>query len=369
VKERTTSFTQKYRFGFNNQEHEIELGDYYSFEYRVHDARLGRFLSVDPLAHKYPFYSPYQFCSNSPIMSIELEGLETSNIVNTTERWAEGTDGNENNIPKLDVLTIRPKPTKMQSFWKGFKSTLKVAAIVVVASAVIMATGGAAAAALAAAAPYLVGLGMVATANEGIAVVTGRSSFGLGTELTENERWERAGSFIAGGITMGAATAATKATKGVKSLTKSKVNLNIDTEINPGSRVIGQGETAQVTPELKLNTTPITGKAPPGDALKTEMNSAATELFPNSGPIMRSLSAASKAEILAKKFKMNINSPLTRQVLNSLDESVESFISTYRRSSIRSEIPGEFLNKSVEEALKSGNTTIRKLLIDGRFTK
>lgn len=61
--------------------------------------------------------------------------------------------------------------------------------------------------------------------------------------------------------------------------------------------------------------------------------------LPNSGPIVRSLGAASKAGMLAKKFKMNINSPTTRQILNNLDESVEFFISTYRKSSIRSEIP------------------------------
>jgi hypothetical protein len=38
-----------YRYGFNNQEKENELGDYYAFEYRIHDARLGRFLSVTPI--------------------------------------------------------------------------------------------------------------------------------------------------------------------------------------------------------------------------------------------------------------------------------------------------------------------------------
>lgn len=103
--------------------------------------------------------------------------------------------------------------------------------------------------------------------------------------------------------------------------------------------------------------------------VKNAGREAAKTGIPNSGPIMKSLGAASRAEMLAKKLKMNINSPTTRQVLNSLDESVESFISTYRRSSIRSEIPGQFLNQTVEEALKSGNTTIRKLLTDGRFVK
>ncbi|MBL7811113.1 MAG: hypothetical protein JNL57_02730 [Bacteroidetes bacterium] len=75
VKERTISYTQKYRFGFNNQEQETELGDYYSFEYRVHDARLGRFLSVDPWEKKYAFQSVYIFAFNCPISKIDFLGL------------------------------------------------------------------------------------------------------------------------------------------------------------------------------------------------------------------------------------------------------------------------------------------------------
>ena len=77
--------TAKYRYGFNNQEKDNELGDYYAFEYRVHDARLGRFLSIDPLSKKFPFYSVYQFASNSPIVAQDLEGLETSVQLNTSE--------------------------------------------------------------------------------------------------------------------------------------------------------------------------------------------------------------------------------------------------------------------------------------------
>ncbi len=40
------------------------------------DARIGRFLSVDPLAGKYPFYSPYAFSENRVVDGVELEGLE-----------------------------------------------------------------------------------------------------------------------------------------------------------------------------------------------------------------------------------------------------------------------------------------------------
>jgi hypothetical protein len=37
---------------------------------------VSRFLSVDPLAPKYPWYTPYQFAGNTPIQAIDLDGLE-----------------------------------------------------------------------------------------------------------------------------------------------------------------------------------------------------------------------------------------------------------------------------------------------------
>ena len=67
---RTASFGATYKYGFNNQEKEGELGEYYSFEYRVHDARLGRFLSVDPLAPEYPWNSTYAFAENQVIWAV-----------------------------------------------------------------------------------------------------------------------------------------------------------------------------------------------------------------------------------------------------------------------------------------------------------
>jgi len=98
---------------------------------------------------------------------------------------------------------------------------------------------------------------------------------------------------------------------------------------------------------------------------------AAQGVLPRSEPIIiiRSAGAASRAEMLAKKLKLNINNPITRQVLNSLDDTVEPFITQFRKSSIRSELPGEFLNQTVEQALRSVNTTVRKLLIDSIFVK
>jgi hypothetical protein len=51
----------------------------------MHDPRVGRFFAPDPLEPNYPFFSPYQFNANSPIMSIELEGLEASNDPNQVQ--------------------------------------------------------------------------------------------------------------------------------------------------------------------------------------------------------------------------------------------------------------------------------------------
>jgi hypothetical protein len=53
-------------------------GNSINYKYRVHDTRLGRFLSLDPLAPKYPHNSPYAFSENRVIDKIELEGLEAT---------------------------------------------------------------------------------------------------------------------------------------------------------------------------------------------------------------------------------------------------------------------------------------------------
>ena len=52
------------------------VGLSYAFEYRMHDARVGRFWSVDPLTAKYPHNSPYAFSENRVIDRVELEGAE-----------------------------------------------------------------------------------------------------------------------------------------------------------------------------------------------------------------------------------------------------------------------------------------------------
>jgi RHS repeat-associated protein len=69
----------KYRFGFNGQEKVNEwsgVGNFMDYKERGQDTRIARFLSVDPLAKKFPMLTPYQFGSNNPIMNVDLDGLE-----------------------------------------------------------------------------------------------------------------------------------------------------------------------------------------------------------------------------------------------------------------------------------------------------
>lgn len=72
--------SDSYRYLFQGQEHDDEIngsvGTSYSYEYRMHDPRVGRFLSIDPLVAKYPYWTPYAFSGNRVIDARELEGLE-----------------------------------------------------------------------------------------------------------------------------------------------------------------------------------------------------------------------------------------------------------------------------------------------------
>ncbi|MCH2200118.1 MAG: hypothetical protein MK081_15185 [Flavobacteriales bacterium] len=76
------TFAQEdYRYGFQGQETDDELkgkGNSVNYKFRMHDARIGRFLSLDPLAPKYPSNSPYAFAQNMVIRFVELEGLEAA---------------------------------------------------------------------------------------------------------------------------------------------------------------------------------------------------------------------------------------------------------------------------------------------------
>ena len=80
-----TQPNSSYRYGFNGKEKSDEVygdGNVYDYGFRIYNPRLGRFLSTDPLTNSYPWYTPYQFAGNMPIVAIDLDGLEEYVVTN-----------------------------------------------------------------------------------------------------------------------------------------------------------------------------------------------------------------------------------------------------------------------------------------------
>ncbi|WP_346882347.1 polymorphic toxin-type HINT domain-containing protein [uncultured Algibacter sp.] len=83
-----------YRYGFQGQEMDDEIkgeGNSVNFTFRMHDPRVGRFFTTDPLAVAYPWNSPYSFSENDVIRAVELEGGEKKIVIHEVSEFE--TDG------------------------------------------------------------------------------------------------------------------------------------------------------------------------------------------------------------------------------------------------------------------------------------
>ncbi len=72
-----------YRYGFNGMEKDDEIkgsGNSLDFGARIYDPRLGRWMSLDPLAPKYPGMTPYNFVANNPVKFVDLDGRDIYSI-------------------------------------------------------------------------------------------------------------------------------------------------------------------------------------------------------------------------------------------------------------------------------------------------
>ena len=75
-----------YPYGFNGKIKDNEwagVGNHIDYGFRGYDPRIARFGSVDPLTKKFPWYTPYQFAGNKPIMATDLDGAEELIVI----RW------------------------------------------------------------------------------------------------------------------------------------------------------------------------------------------------------------------------------------------------------------------------------------------
>ena len=91
------------RFGYNGKENDKTLG-VQDYGFRLYKPELGRFLSQDPLRKKYPANSSYPFSENSPICSIDLEGLEKLHVF---AKQISELNGTKINTVKQDVIVYR----------------------------------------------------------------------------------------------------------------------------------------------------------------------------------------------------------------------------------------------------------------------
>ncbi|MDP2174273.1 MAG: RHS repeat-associated core domain-containing protein [Bacteroidota bacterium] len=95
-----SAWDKGYRFGFNGEEIDKGSegmgggGSTYDYGFRIYNPSLGRFLSVDPLAPEYPYYSAYQFSGNMPIWCIDIDGLEPLVSISTDK---------DNNVTKIKI--------------------------------------------------------------------------------------------------------------------------------------------------------------------------------------------------------------------------------------------------------------------------
>lgn len=70
--------SEEYRFGFNGKEKDTEITNtesHLDFGARIYDARIGRFLSLDPYYMNNSSVTPYSFAGNKPVFCIDYNGL------------------------------------------------------------------------------------------------------------------------------------------------------------------------------------------------------------------------------------------------------------------------------------------------------
>ena len=79
-------------YKFNGKEKDDETG------YSYYTDRLSIWLSVDPLADKYPHLSPYAYCSDNPIMRIDPDGR-------ADDEWDKTVEGKSLIISKQTNMT------------------------------------------------------------------------------------------------------------------------------------------------------------------------------------------------------------------------------------------------------------------------
>jgi RHS repeat-associated protein len=103
------TFTYK-RYRYVGKEKDSESGLYY-YGARYYAAWTCRFISVDPLANGYPFYTPYNYAGNKPIHKIDIDGMQEQGKA-PENKSAEGSDSGNKARPGSGANIKRTERTR-----------------------------------------------------------------------------------------------------------------------------------------------------------------------------------------------------------------------------------------------------------------
>ena len=79
IKKQQSGYATRYTFSAKEKDDETQ---YSYFGARYYDSDLSVWLSVDPMSDEYPHQAPYMYCSGSPVMRIDINGM--------WDGWVEG---------------------------------------------------------------------------------------------------------------------------------------------------------------------------------------------------------------------------------------------------------------------------------------
>src|SRR5690554_82140 len=123
-----------YRYGFNGMEKDDNIkgeGNSYTTEFRQYDPRVGRWLSIDPLAAEMPSWSSYNYTFNNPLFYTDPDGRQPikpfagtvkdflNQVNNLSTRKVGRYKGSSSHdyminlsATKFNWSTMRPEPTQ-----------------------------------------------------------------------------------------------------------------------------------------------------------------------------------------------------------------------------------------------------------------
>jgi RHS repeat-associated protein len=136
-----------YRYGYNGKEQDNEVkgeGNQVDYGMRIYDPRLGRFLSVDPMASGFAWWTPYQYAGNSPVTYIDIDGAELSKKlekigIDLSPAVAGFIDGFYDNFGFLSALEFAGNMIFDQEYRDNFINAVVMAASDPIAFAEMMA--------------------------------------------------------------------------------------------------------------------------------------------------------------------------------------------------------------------------------------